>query len=489
MKNILSKLGILKQQQAIAENESSYTPLDAKVLNAYNKFRPAGKQKLFCYVPFTNMTFSFKGKVLACAYNQKVVLGNYPQNSVREMWFNSEMGQELRSHMEHNDLSFGCKHCKYFAEHYKFSGLKPLVFDKYHQYQQITFPKVLEFELSNICNFECVMCNGEVSSSIRKNRDKLPPIKSPYDDDFVLQLEEFIPHLDEAKFYGGEPFYNPLYFKIWETIIRIKPSIKIFVITNGSILTPQVKSLLEKGNFEIGVSMDALKKDINEAIRLNVQQDVLLQNITYFNQYMKSRGKQLNISFTMMRINYQEFEEVLRFCNQIDALLYVSYLKTPSRFAIWNLPATELQSIQKQMEKIQLPVSTNTEKFNHRCLKDFITYLEHAAQENIHRSEDEIVPVQEGFLPGKMPLVLTYDSEKDYKALLKELFHFSSAQQVSFFDKIENAAYQLSENAEVNRIYYSIINGEIKDTIQQIEAFSIEELKAAVKSLIFSKSI
>src|SRR5690606_9559332 len=106
----------------------------------------------FCYVPFTNMTFSFRGRVLACAYNQKVELGKYPDQSIREMWFESKMGNALREHMEHNDLSYGCKHCKYFFDNKKFSGLKPLVFDKYSEYKKHSYPRVLEFELSNTCN-------------------------------------------------------------------------------------------------------------------------------------------------------------------------------------------------------------------------------------------------------------------------------------------------------------------------------------------------
>jgi MoaA/NifB/PqqE/SkfB family radical SAM enzyme len=47
------------------------------------------------------------------------------------------------------------------------------------------YPSMLELELNNTCNLECVMCIGELSSSIRKNREKLPAIRSPYDEAFV----------------------------------------------------------------------------------------------------------------------------------------------------------------------------------------------------------------------------------------------------------------------------------------------------------------
>jgi len=73
-----------------------FSPLAHEVMEAYNGVRPEGAKPLFCYVPFNNMSFSFKGRVLACAYNQKVELGRYPDQSVREMWFNSDMGRQLR---------------------------------------------------------------------------------------------------------------------------------------------------------------------------------------------------------------------------------------------------------------------------------------------------------------------------------------------------------------------------------------------------------
>ena len=84
----------------------------------------------------------------------------------------------MRDHLEHNDLSNGCKHCQHYLDKKKFSGLKPLVFDQYSDYKEEQMPKVLEFSLENTCNLECIMCNGDFSSSIRKNREKRPALQS-----------------------------------------------------------------------------------------------------------------------------------------------------------------------------------------------------------------------------------------------------------------------------------------------------------------------
>ncbi len=151
----------------IVPDKEGFQHIDRNKFKAYNQFRPDGAKKHFCYVPFNSLTFSFKGKVYSCTYNRDIVLGNYPENTIDEIW-NGEEANKLREYMRNNDLSYGCQHCKYFFDKEKFSNLKPLVFDKYSDIDQVNFPRVLEFEMSNVCNFECQMCSGEVSSMIRK---------------------------------------------------------------------------------------------------------------------------------------------------------------------------------------------------------------------------------------------------------------------------------------------------------------------------------
>ena len=84
------------------------------------------------------------------------------------------------------------------------------------------------------------MCIGELSSSIRKNRERLPALKNAYDDNFVQQLEEFIPHLKELRFNGGEPFLINEVFKIFEKVEKLNPKLKIVIATNGTVVNYKV---------------------------------------------------------------------------------------------------------------------------------------------------------------------------------------------------------------------------------------------------------
>ena len=363
-----------------APSDPRFTHINREIFKEFNAFRPAGAKPLFCYVPFNSLTFSFQGKVFACTYNREKLLGTYPEQSIREIWTGEE-ASKLREHMQHNDLDYGCQHCKYFFDKRKFSNLKPMVFDKYADNTAAAYPRVLEFELSNECNLECQMCVGEVSSSIRKNREKLPPIRMPYDAEFVKQLEEFIPHIREAKFFGGEPFLISIYFDIWEKMLSINPSIEFFLITNGTHWNNKIRSILERGHFEIAISIDALNKQKMESIRKNANFDKVIENIHHFNDYARRNNRRISLSFTVQQDNWEEFPKMIEFCNELGAHIYVSYLEWPVKFAISSLPHEKLKEIDTFLSNFSMPSETSFEKHNHRCFEDFRQFVHRLVEE------------------------------------------------------------------------------------------------------------
>jgi hypothetical protein len=76
-----------------------YHPIDRKLYNQYNRFRPNGSKTVFCYLPFNSLTFSFGGQVFVCSYNRDVELGRYPQNSIDEIWHGVEAKKAKGTHV------------------------------------------------------------------------------------------------------------------------------------------------------------------------------------------------------------------------------------------------------------------------------------------------------------------------------------------------------------------------------------------------------
>lgn len=371
--------------------------LSAAMMKQYNLYRPAGPRKLMCYVPFLNLSFSPNGRILSCNYNQHILLGTFPKQSVKEAWSSKEL-KVLQNHHRNNNLDHGCSYCRDFLISKKFSGLKPLNYDKYSNEKSFNFPKVLEFELSNTCNLECYMCNGSASSAIRKNREHLPQADNPYDDTFVEQIKELIPHIKEAKFYGGEPFLIDIYYRIWDLIIDINPEIKVFIITNGTILNDKIKILLNKGKFELAVSVDAIQKDLFEKIRVNAHFETVMQNLTWFNDYCKKNKSPLTVSMTLTRENWDQVPEMIEFCNKIQAQIFLSYLQKPEKLALWNLPAFETEKIIKHLEDSTIiKYNDRISKYNYSCYHDFINHLNYWKNSVVKEPYDAVKNYKEEF--------------------------------------------------------------------------------------------
>ncbi len=469
--------------------EKGFHPLDQKIYKKYNKFRPEGAKPIFCYLPFTSLTFSFNGNVHVCGYNRDILLGKYPNNTIDEIWQGTE-AKKLREYMSNNDLDYGCRHCKFFFEKEKFSNLRPLVFDKYYQHTDAAYPQVFEFELSNECNLECQMCSGEVSSSIRKNRDKLPPLISPYDDAFVEQLSTYIPYLKEAKFYGGEPFLIPIYYKIWDKVKEINPDLELFTITNGTHWNNKIEKIVTELNFDLAVSIDAFDKEKVERIRKNVIYEKLIENIKRFSKICTNKGKHLSLSFTVQKDNWEQLPLVINLCNDVNAFIYVSYLERPVKFSIADLPKEELKKIRDYMENVSLPRFSSKERHNYKCFEDFKNYLDrYIANHDEKKYQDydfnNILPVTN---TGDKPLEQSQVNPRIYLREQQDLLEHitkeyqqnpawsEKIEQNELINKINEVMSGLSEDKKrVLRGY--MIQTKFDTVMESLQNTSVEELK------------
>ena len=348
-----------------------------EILKDYNRHRPNGPQSKVCYAPFKSIFFSTQGEVIACCYNRTYRLGNYPEMSVKEIW-HGEKAENLRKYISENNMDHGCNGCKMQILSGDKDGnkAKSKQYDT-HRTNSNGYPSVMEFELSNVCNLECEMCSGAFSSLIRKNRECLPPLKDPYDDAFVEQLEEFIPHLEEVKFFGGEPYLIEVYYKIWEKIIELNPSVRITLQTNGTILNNRVKRIMEQTRFHVGISIDSLEKENYERIRINAKFERVMENLEWFRKYCKKQNTFFGISACAMQQNWHELPDFVRYCNKINVPVYFHTVFFPKESAFHTLEAEELQHMVDELSKEKFPTSfTITQSNNKRHYEDTIKQLE-----------------------------------------------------------------------------------------------------------------
>lgn len=329
-----------------------------------------------CYAPFKSMYFGHGGIVNPCCKNRDYVLGVYPNQSIKEIWLSGGV-EFLRTALKKGDLSHGCFRCEKLIQSGNRKGLMAATYNSM-PYNHNGYPTDLQFELSNTCNLECVMCSGDYSSLIRSKREKRALLKSVYDDNFVEQLKEFIPHLSQCSFYGGEPFLIDIYYTIWELITSLNPSVNISVQTNGTVLSNRVKELLRAGRFNIGVSVDSIHKATYESIRVNAAYESVQSNIKWFAQYCSEKGTAFNISVCPMQYNWFELANIIAFANSYNAMAFIHQLDSPKHAAINQMSAAEISTIHTTLSQ-SLEGYVFTGRFaehNYQVLADYTQGLE-----------------------------------------------------------------------------------------------------------------
>ncbi len=334
----------------------------------FNKHR--NKKDIFrvCHAPFKSIRFEPKGIVRTCCYNVEVVLGRYPEMSLTQIW-NSDEANLLREKISNNDLSMGCRLCGQQLANKEYSTVKLLQYDNLPDSIN-NYPVMLDFSLHNTCNLECVMCHGEFSSSIRSNREKLPPVPMLYDDNFVQQLEEFIPYARQFVFAGGEPFLIKVYYDIWERINRLSPESDIHIVTNGTILNERVKTILAAGKYHITMSIDSFQEKTYETIRVNASYKRVMENMQFFQEYCKQQNTEFAVNVCPIKENRFEIPEMVGFCNAHAIKLYLLNIVYPVGVSLHTLPLAELQTLHDNYAAYQFEQDTYISKHNLKQFED-----------------------------------------------------------------------------------------------------------------------
>lgn len=374
----------------------------SQAINAFNAERPAHARGVLCHAPFKSINFEQNGSMRVCCYNKTEILGSYPQQSIHEAWF-GEKAETLRGYMRGNSLAGGCMACAEQISAGNYMGTKAIYYDEYADNKNFwgrlksgfrktgfeDYPKVFEFEISNICNLECVMCDGYFSSAIRKNRERLPKLKNPYDDNFVEQVKHFLPHLTDAKFLGGEPFLIDTYYKIWDEIINRNLPVRVHITTNGTTLTKKAKSYLEKMAAGITMSIDSLHKENYERIRKNANFDEVQEAIRWYLDYRDRKNEYLVFSVCPMKSNAWELPNIVDFCNRHGIYVHLNTVWFPEKESIRFMAAEKITEIMESFGGVVFDPNNPLHRHNEKKIRDFRSHLQAWVAESEARMEEQ----------------------------------------------------------------------------------------------------
>lgn len=308
-----------------------------------------GHKRLQCYAPFNNLLIDQQGKFKICCHNNSYILGEYPNESIDNIWFGQKR-KEIMSEFLYGKIPDSCSPCiksNLIADKDKskmgYSSQWPTI-------EFNSYPAQIEFLLDNTCNLNCLMCAPNISSNSTAYT-YYPVHKVQYNNVFFNQIK---PYLERGKFFvfsGGEPFLIPIYEKMWRYISQNNKKAVIYIQTNASVLTDDIKNIISKYRINIGVSIDSLKKEVYEKIRKNAQFEQTMKNIDFFINHSNALGNRLTIMVTPMTINANEIPEIVNFCNNKQLNFSLSILNWPVHLAVWSLSSVQIIKIINEYEK------------------------------------------------------------------------------------------------------------------------------------------
>jgi MoaA/NifB/PqqE/SkfB family radical SAM enzyme len=291
-----------------------------------------------------------RGEVRACCQNQWQRLGNISEHSLREIW-EGEPLRYLREALSVGDFGAGCEFCGSFERQGNPERSFARVYDDWEAPDSDPpWPRQLELALSNACNLQCVMCNGELSSSIRIHREHRSALPEVYGEEFFAELDDFLPHLESVVFLGGEPFLARPSLRVMRRLLELGLSPRCSVTTNGTQWNAEIEHIVSSLPMHLSVSVDGSTPSTLESVRVGVDFDTLMGNIVEMRRVVASTGGSMSISFCMMRTTWHELGSVLEWADGLGLEVFVNSVAHPARLSLVHAPVDELRSILDTME-------------------------------------------------------------------------------------------------------------------------------------------
>ena len=218
--------------------------------------------KTFCIIPWAHTRINPDGGLVPCCK----ISADFPIKNIDDIedfskdWWNNAPMQQLRSDLAQGIQTKHCNRCwkdesagksslrqeynKRLAKHTKLRNIS-----ESSTYIAEDLPIALDLNLSNICNYKCLMCGPMYSSKIQTERKQnqvkfksldflLPLVNYDFDwpnkDKFQTFFKNVMPNLREIELKGGEPLL------IKDAILAIK-SVEnkkvstVAMTTNGSV--------------------------------------------------------------------------------------------------------------------------------------------------------------------------------------------------------------------------------------------------------------
>jgi len=170
------------------------------------------------------------------------------------------------------------------------------------------FPRFFEIETVNSCNARCIMCGIDFDSRPKSNMDDALFAK------ITDEISNYTDYVEKVMLYlDGEPLIDK---KLPHRIKMMKDAgvKKVSISSNGSLLNEKNSvAIIEAGLDDIYLTIDSLKKETYEAIRVRLDFDEVYNNVINFISLRNKLNPQLMIRVQMIlqELNQNERDDFI----------------------------------------------------------------------------------------------------------------------------------------------------------------------------------
>jgi molybdenum cofactor biosynthesis enzyme MoaA len=348
-----------------------------------NRTIPSQHKMVSCYAPFNHMRIRRNGEMHPCCFSTQKTRWKKDEVSLKDYWF-GELNQSYQEALLENTLHNGCqKVCGARIN----SKIKPPINEYDHNVGDdrlkhalsLSYPRIFEFEISNLCNMACPMCMGELSSKHMLGRDKNLKVYDPntFDDDENLQslleeFKEFVPHLDEIRFVGGEPFSHKALYKLCSMIAEINPSMRIQVCTNGSVFNKKVLKICNENNLKLTISVDTVVPEEYSQIRIGGNYEETYNNVKRFGERCK-----VTVNATLMSINALNIDKLFEYAMENEYGVFINTYDRSGRSHTedWSISTMKMVDRQASVDRLTALLGDEDYKRHYEEIRKIINLL------------------------------------------------------------------------------------------------------------------
>jgi MoaA/NifB/PqqE/SkfB family radical SAM enzyme len=154
----------------------------------------------------------------------------------------------------------------------------------------LAYPERIHIELTGRCNFKCVICRHGYESYGEDLNEHLCRIL----------MNELMPHAREVELQGtGESLLNPCFEKIFDAAAADKWR-RINLITNASLLTPELMKRFVISNMQLVVSLDGTDKSEFKLQRPIGDFEAIISNLHTMREIRRNMGHTFSCAINMV---------------------------------------------------------------------------------------------------------------------------------------------------------------------------------------------